>query len=343
MAETLTAQAVWFSAPRTVELRTEAVPLPGPGNLRVQTIASALSQGTERLVYRGEVPADLPLELPTLAGSFGFPIKYGYAAVGRVRDVGPDVTTHAPGDLVFALHPHQTIFNLPAASALRLPAEIDPLLGVFTANLETAVNIVHDTPLHFGETALVFGQGVVGLLVAQVLRLAGARRVIAVEPAPLRRDLARRAGVDLALAPAADLQAGIRAANQGRAPDVVIEVSGSSTALQAAIDAVVEDGTVVVASWYGTKSVQLMLGAHFHRGRVRLISSQVGRLNPVLGTRWNYARRSATVLDLLPRLVLADLITHRIPLADAPAAYRLIDEQADTIGQVILTYPAHHG
>lgn len=339
MADSLPAQAVWFSAPRTVELRAETVPPPGPGQVRVQTIASALSHGTERLVYRGEVPPDLPLDLPTLAGSFGFPIKYGYAAVGRVRDVGPDVTTHAPGDLIFALHPHQTIFNLPAGAALRLPTAIDPLLGVFTANLETAVNIVHDTPLHFGETALIFGQGIVGLLVAQVLRLSGARRVIAVEPAALRRDLALRAGVDLVLAPAADLRDQIRAANAGHAPDVVIEVSGSVTALQAAIDNVVQDGAVVVASWYGTKPVQLLLGEHFHRGRVRLISSQVGRLNPALGARWDYARRSQTVLDLLPELVLADLITHRIPLADAPTAYRLLDEQPEQIGQVILTYP----
>lgn len=340
MAESLLAQALWFSAPRTVELRAESVPPPGPGLVRVQTIASAVSQGTERLVYRGEVPPDLPLDLPTLAGSFGFPIKYGYAAVGRVRDVGPDVTTHAPGDLVFGLHPHQTIFNLPAAAALRLPAASDPLLGVFTANLETAVNIVHDTPLHLGETALIFGQGIIGLLVAQVLRLAGARRVIAVEPAPMRRDLSRRIGVDMVLAPAADLRDQIRAANAGRAPDVVIEASGSSAALQAAIDNVVQDGAVVVASWYGTKPVQLMLGEHFHRGRVRLISSQVGRLNPALGTRWDYARRSATVLDLLPQLVLADLVTHRIPLADAPDAYRLIDEQPDQVGQVILVYAA---
>ncbi|MBV9789236.1 MAG: zinc-binding alcohol dehydrogenase [Chloroflexi bacterium] len=338
MADSLRAQAVWFSAPRTVELRAEPVPPPGPGQVRVQTIASALSHGTERLVYRGEVSPNLPLDLPTLAGSFGFPIKYGYAAVGRVRDVGPDVTTHAPGDLVFALHPHQTIFNLPAASALRLPTGIDPLLGVFTANLETAVNIVHDTPLIFGETALIFGQGIVGLLVAQVLRLAGARRVVAVEPASLRRDLALRVGVDLALAPAADLRDQVRAANAGRAPDVVIEVSGAGAALQAAIDNVVADGAVVVASWYGTKPVQLMLGEHFHRGRVRLISSQVGRLNPALGARWDYARRAATVLDLLPKLVLADLITHRIPLADAATAYRLLDEQPDQIGQIVLTY-----
>lgn len=337
-AETLTARAVWFAAPRTIELREEHILPPGPGHVRIQTIASALSHGTERLVYRGDVPVDLPLDLPTLQGSFAFPIKYGYAAVGRVLDVGPDVTTHHAGDAVFVLHPHQTVFNVPAAMATHLPANLDPLLGVFTANLETAVNIAHDTPLHFGETVVIFGQGVIGLLVAQVLRLAGARRVFAIEPSPRRQDLARRIGVDAVFAPHHDLAEQIRAANDQRAPDVVIEASSAGTALQAAIDLVAQDGTVVVASWYGTKPVSLMLGGHFHRGRVRLRSSQVGHLNPELSTRWDYARRTQTVIDLLPRLCLAPLITHRIPFTQASRAYGLIDQRASETSQVLLVY-----
>lgn len=338
MNETLAARAVWFRATRAVELRAERVPPPGHGEVRVQTIASALSHGTERLVYRGEVPTDMPLDLPTLAGSFAFPIKYGYAAVGRVRDIGPGVASHAVGDPVFVLHPHQSVFNVPSHMALRLPPDLDPLLGVFTANLETAVNIVHDTPLHFGETALVLGQGVVGLLVAQVLRLAGARRILAIEPSALRQELAQKVGVDAVFAPGGDLAGKLRAANAGRAPDVAIEVSGNGAALQTAIDMVADDGTVVVASWYGIKAVTLQLGGHFHRGRVRMRSSQVGQLNPELGRRWDVARRTATVLDLLPRLTLAPLITNRVPLSEAAEAYRLIDQQPDAIGQVILTY-----
>ena len=129
----------------------------------------------------------------------------------------------------------------------------------------------------------------------------------------------------------------MRAANGGRAPDVVVEASGAPAALQSAIDCVAADGTVVVASWYGTKPVALLLGAHFHRGRVRLVSSQVGRLNPALSARWDYARRTAAVLDLLPELELARLVTHRVPFAEAARAYELIDGGAD-VGQVVLTY-----
>src|SRR5437868_10228860 len=127
------ARALWLAAPRAPEFRDEPAPPPGPGEVRVRAIASALSQGTELLVYRGRVPSDLPLDLPTLAGSFAFPIKYGYAAVGRVERPGPGVADYAPGDLVFAHGPHQTTFVAPAAALVRLPAGLDPLLGVFVA------------------------------------------------------------------------------------------------------------------------------------------------------------------------------------------------------------------
>ncbi len=332
------AQALWLTAPRTAAFRREAVPPPGPGEVRVRTIASALSQGTELLVYRGQVPADLPLDLPTLAGSFAFPIKYGYATVGRVAGVGAGVAGFAPGDLVFVHHPHQSAFVVPATLPVRLPAGLDPFLGLFTANLETAVNVLLDTPLHLGETAAVFGQGTVGLLIAQLLKRAGAGQVLVVDPLARRRELARRLGVDEALAPADDLPARIRALTAGRGADIAIEASGAGAALQAAIDAVATEGTVVAVSWYGRKPVSLSLGGHFHRGRIRLRSSQVGGLDPALSPRWDHARRLALAVDLLRHLRLAELISHRLPFAEAPAAYRLVDERPGEAAQVVLTY-----
>src|SRR5919202_1256806 len=114
--------------------------------------------------------------------------------------------------------------------------------------------------------------------------------------------------------------------------------SGPGAALQAAVDAVAIEGTVVVASWYGTKPISLSLGGHFHRGRVRLRSSQVGRMNPELGSRWDRARRTEAALGLLPRLRLEELVSHRIPFGEAPGAYRLVDEGPDETVQVVLTH-----
>jgi 2-desacetyl-2-hydroxyethyl bacteriochlorophyllide A dehydrogenase len=332
----LEARAVWFAAPRAAELRRETVPPPGPGEVRVRSLVSAISHGTEMLVYRGEVPPDLPLDLPTLAGSFSFPIKHGYATVGRVTESGAEHLSS--GDLVFVHHPHQEVFTVPADLPLPLPDGTDPLTGVFFANLETALNVVHDTPLRLGETALVFGQGVVGLLITQLLKRAGAHRVLAVEPVKRRRTLALEVGADAAFEPGEDLRDRVLEATGGRGADVAVEASSSGAALQAAVDAVAAEGTVVVTSWYGTKPVTLSLGGHFHRGRVRVRSSQVGRIAPELGARWDRARRTEAALGLIPRLHLVGLVSHHIPFEEAPRAYRLVDEEPGETVQVVLTY-----
>jgi 2-desacetyl-2-hydroxyethyl bacteriochlorophyllide A dehydrogenase len=288
------------------------------------------------LVYRGEVPADLPLDLPTLAGDFSFPIKYGYATVGRVVDAGAE--SFSAGDLVFVHHPHQDAFAVPAELPVRLPDGLDPTLGLFLANLETALNVVHDTSLRLGETVLVFGQGVVGLLVTQLLKRAGADLVLAVDPIEKRRKLALEVGADAVFEPGEDLSGRVLEATGGRGADLAVEVSSSGAALQAAVDAVATEGTVVVASWYGTKPVTLSLGGHFHRGRVRVRSSQVGRMNPELGPRWDRGRRTEVVLGLLPKLRLEGLVLHRIPFEEAPQAYRLVDGHPDETVQVVLTH-----
>jgi 2-desacetyl-2-hydroxyethyl bacteriochlorophyllide A dehydrogenase len=342
IGDELKARALWFTAPRTPTLRAETVGSPGPGDVRVKTIASAVSAGTEMLVYRGEVPQDLRLDLPTLAGSYKFPIKYGYAAAGRVLDTGPGVERLSQGDPVFVHHPHQDIFIVPAQMPVRLPDDLDPVLGVFCANLETALNIVHDAPVRLGETALVFGQGVVGILVALLLKLASAGPVLVVDPLEERRRLALASGADGAFEPKS-LKELVTEITGGRGVDVAVETSGSGAALQSAIDIVATEGTVVVASWYGTKPVTLALGGHFHRGRVRLRSSQVGRMNPELAPRWDRDRRMDTVLGLLSRLKLRELISHRIPFEEAPEAYMLLDERPGEALQVIFTYEGLRG
>src|SRR5215210_8087533 len=327
----LEARALWFTASRAAELRPEIVSPPGPSEGRIRTVVSALSSGTEMLVYRGEVPPNLALDLPTLEGSFAFPIKYGYAAVGRVLDSGRAVEQLVPGDLVFVHHPHQDFFTVSAGLPVRLPESLSPERALFAANLETALNVVHDAPLRLGETALVFGAGVVGLLVAQLLRMAGARHVLVVEPLASRRKLALAVGADEALETGEDLKERVFEATGGRGADVAVEASGAGAALRAATE---------VAAWEGAKPVTLNLGGRFHRERIRVRSSQVGRVNPELAPRWDRTRRTKAVLGLLeePRLQLESLISHRFAFSEAPLAYRLVDERPSETAQVILTY-----
>ena len=330
------AASVWFPRAREVELRSETVGAPGTGEIRVRSIASGLSHGTEMLVFRGEVPSDLALDLPTLAGSYGFPIKFGYASVGKIVAVGAGVSGMAPGDRVFVHHPHQEEYVVSAGAAVRLPERLPPEIGVFLANCETALNAVLDAHPRFGEEVVVLGQGVVGLLITQLLQQAGAS-VTAVEPIALRRELALRCGADEAVAPD-DALARIAARTNGRGADVAIEASGNARALQLAIDGAAFQSSVIVCSWYGTKPVSLDLGSRFHRQRLRLVSSQVSHVDPALAPRWDRARRRATATSLLGELLLGPLITHRIPFARAAEAYELVDRRPEETVQVILTY-----
>ena len=328
--------SVWFPRAREVEIRDEAVGHAGPGEVRVHAIASGLSHGTEMLVFRGEVPTDLALDLPTLAGSYAFPIKFGYASVGRVIETGAGVTELAPGDHVFVHHPHQQEYVVRAAAAVRLPKRLPPELGVFLANCETALNVVLDAHPHLGDEVVVIGQGVVGLLVTQLLERAGAL-VTAVEPIAVRRELALRGGAEDAVTPEAAL-ARIATRTSGRGADVVVEASGNANALQLAIDAAAFQASIIVCSWYGTKPVSLDLGSRFHRQRLRLVSSQVSQVDSALAPRWDRQRRLDTALALLEELVLGPLISHRIPFASAADAYELVDKRPEETVQVILTY-----
>lgn len=339
--ERATARAVWFPAPHAVEIRPEPLPPVGPGEILVRAERSAISAGTEMLVYRGQVPPDTTLDLPTLAGSFSFPIKYGYASVGTVLAAGADVTDVRVGTRVFCLHPHQTEYVVARALAWPLPDTLPPERGVLAANMETALNVLLDAPVRVGERVAVLGQGIVGLLIGLLVRRNGAGRVAVVDLFARRRALAERLGADAALDPAGltppQLAEALSDALGGR-PDLVFEASGSPAALQGAIEAVADEGTVTVCSWYGAKPVPLQLGGRFHRGRIRLRSTQVGRIPPELNGRWDYVRRRAVVLQLLASLPVDEMVTHRYAFEEAEAAYQLVAARPEETVQVVLTY-----
>jgi len=332
------ATAVWFTAPRQVQLRDEELLPPGNGQVSVRALYSAISHGTEGLAYRGQIDPDLALDLPTFQGSFRYPLKYGYASVGVVEAVGENVEHLTFGDHVFALHPHQDRFIIDTSFVTRLPDGLDPSLGVYFAQTETAVNVLLDAAPRTRETAVVFGQGVVGLLITSLLARQDLEHIVTVDALPARRETSVNMGATQSLSPNEDLPGLIRSLTSGRGADCVIEVSGAPAALDVAIDCAAVQGDVVVASWYGQKTVPLQLGSAFHRRRLRLVSSQVGMVNPTLAPRWDRARRTETVRSLLPMLPLSALPSQHVPFHDAPLAYKMLDSLPDDVAQVILEY-----
>lgn len=333
-------RSVNFDAPHRVSLRQETLPPLSGAQVCVETICSAISSGTEMLIYRGQFPDDLKLDenISALAGKFSYPLKYGYAAVGRVVQVGADVTPQWNNRLVFAFHPHESHFIAAPEELIPVPDGISPEEAVFFPNMETAVNLVMDSAPLIGERAVILGQGVVGLLTTALLAYFPLAALITFDLYETRRRVSLQMGAHLSLQDTAQFTPTEKTRWLPHGADLTLEVSGSPAALDQALALTGFGGRVIVASWYGTKPVSLNLGGHFHRSRLRLISSQVSTIAPELSARWNKARRFELVWEMLKRVRPSRLISHRFPLEKAGEAYRLIDRSGEQALQVIFTY-----
>ena len=321
------ANALWFVAPGRAELREEAVAAPAAGEVRVRALFGALSRGTERLVCNGLVPASEyeRMRPPFMAGAFPFPVKYGYATVGRI-EAGPQELRER---IVFALHPHQSMFTVPADAVIPVPEGIPPQRAVLAANMETALNALWDGAPGPADRIALIGGGVVGLLVARLAaRLPGAE-VTVVDIAPSRAELARALGARFATPAAAPVEC-----------DLVFHTSGTAAGLATALRTAGEEATIVELSWYGTGEVAAPLGEQFHSRRLRLVSSQVGKVAPSHRPRWSPARRLAAALALLDDTTLDGLLAPAIDFADLPARLpALLCRDADARCPLI-RYPA---
>ncbi len=342
-----TTRSLYFTGPRDCEIRAEPLAEPGPEDVVLAAIVSGISAGTELNVFRGLAPQWRQHMDPATrlfldgAADWRWPARYGYAMVGRVEHVGSAVTERQVGDLVFAYAPHGAHAVLPAGSVVPLGDLADPETGVFFANLNTAYNGVLDAHIPLGADVVVSGLGVIGQMVVRFLKRNGARTIIGVDGIELRRELALAGGADHVLVPGEDKVAEtVRRLTDGRGADTVIEVSGAAPALNEAIRTAGYNGTVVAMSWYGGTFESLSLSGEFHHNRPRIVSSQVGAVNPYLGPLWSTGRRGAIVREFMDAYAgdLKRFVTHRVPLDEAGRGYRLLDQGSPDVMQVLIDY-----
>lgn len=313
---------VRFVAPGEVEVVTEEAPVPGPEEVSVRTKYSAISPGTERLVYQGNVPEDLQAD-PSIEAlqdeDFSYPISFGYACVGEIEKTGVEVEDDWIGSRVFAFQPHVSRFVASPDALIRLPAKLRYEDAVLIPSMETAVSLIMDGRPVIGEQVYVFGQGVIGILTARLLAEHPVSEIITVEPLEARRSLSASFGIE-AVCTADDLEGVESQLDSGRA-DLVFELTGNPSALNDAIHRTAYDGRIVVGSWYGTKSIPLDLGGYFHRSRIEIISSQVSTIDPSYRGRWTKDRRMSVVLDLSADLNPGGLISDQFGIEQAPRVY----------------------
>jgi threonine dehydrogenase-like Zn-dependent dehydrogenase len=317
------ARALWYVTRGRAELRPAPVPPAGPEDVRIKTVWSALSRGTERLVFEGRVSMTESgrMRAPLQEGDFPYPVKYGYCAVGMVEE-GP---RELEGRTVFALHPHQDRFLVPASLVAPVPDKVPPRRAVLAANMETALNALWDSGAGPGDRILVVGAGVVGLLVGYLAaRLPGAE-VTMVDIDLSRRTVARHLGCGF--------RKPLDAAGEA---DVVFHTSTTAPGLACALSCAGEEAAVVEMSWYGDAPVTAPLGLDFHGRRLKLISSQVSRIAVSRRPRWTHRRRLDKALALLADDRLDALITEEVTFADLPAELpRLLAPGAPGLATVV--------
>lgn len=337
------ALSLFFVEPYKVEFREAKLKRPEAGQVVVQTVVSAISPGTEMLLYRGQMPMGVAVDetIEALAGEFQYPLKYGYAAVGRVIALGKDVATDWDGRLVFAFNPHESHFTARPEHLLPVPAGMSPETAVFLPNMETAVSFLMDGQPMIGEQVAVFGQGIVGLLTTALLAPMPLASLVTLDSYALRREWSARLGATATLDSTAGLEE-ICKALQGERPyagaDLSFELSGNPGALDVAIGVTGYNGRILVGSWYGQKRANLNLGGQFHRSHMQIISSQVSHIAPRWNGRWAKARRLQMAWQMLAKIRPEQLITHHFPIGQADQAYQLLDQSPEQAVQAILIY-----
>lgn len=339
-----------FNAPGQVDYENcEDAPLQ-PDEVRIETLYSGISAGTEMTYYRGTSPfidkkwdASVKLFRPDHEPTYPYPVRnLGYEEVGKVVEVGTALTDIPIGAHVFGTWGHRThhVANISYVRPRLLPQGLDPILGIFSHIGAIALNGIHDGCVRIGETVAVFGLGVLGQIVAQAAQKSGAE-VIAVDLHDSRLEIAKSLGAQVTLNASREKVAeAIKALTGGRGADICFEVSGSTIALNEAIRAVAYSARVVAMGFFQGEAKGLYLGEEFHHNRVNLICSQISGPGPEQSYRWDKLRlwQSAIRLQESDLLNLRPLISHTALFEEAPRLYELLDTAPNEVMLAVLEF-----
>ena len=361
--------------PRNPVLREYEEPEIRLREIRIRSEFASPKHGTEMVGYRNEPSAmrsydpgwGCMISRPADEGPRNFPL--GNMAVGIVTEVGPEVTRFGVGDRVFGHLPIRETHTLDEGAVDPVPGGLEPEEVVC---LDPAVMALamRDASIRLGDQVAVFGLGAIGLMAVQMARIAGADRVVGVDPIEARRSVAKALGADTALDPLAnggDAGMAIRRISGAarseveptdgtrvlggyrevptqigqRGVDVAIEASGSIPALQHAIRATRFGGTICMISYYGGDAAGLRLGDEFHVNRQQLVSARVESLPLRDAPAWTLERLVEVALGWLTsgRLRTEGIVTPVVPFGESVEAYREIDEHPERSIKLGIRFP----
>jgi len=332
----MTRTTLIFTGKEQLELISEPLPSPGPGQILVQTTKSLISTGTEGIVFSRNFAPGTHWD-----DWVKYPFRPGYLNAGKVVAIGEGVSHWKLGDRVASRGPHsshhllsastpepggQTEFT-PTSVGIPIPDGVSDEQATWMG-LGKIVQVGVRAAEHvMGDTVVVVGLGLLGQLVVQYARLLGASQVIAIDNAPLRLELAASHGATLTLnSTAADALAAVRAAT-GDGADVVYDVTGHASVLATALPLARKHGKLLLLGDAGTPSLQTLTPDVVTRG-VRIIGAHDMHPpqfpNPYV--RWSAVQMYDLFLTYVQRnqIRVSDLITHRFPPTRAQDAWNLL-------------------
>jgi threonine dehydrogenase-like Zn-dependent dehydrogenase len=298
-------RAFWLAAPGRGEIRNTSLSVAGPDDVVVRTTASAISRGTESLVFLGRVPPSeyQRMRCPFQDGDFPAPVKYGYASVGIV-EAGQAALI---GQRVFCLYPHQDRYVVPAGAVVPVPATVPDERATLAANMETAVNAMWDAGPRLGDRIAVIGAGVVGCLIASLAAKLPGTQVELIDIDRRRARIAEALGCGFATPESASGEC-----------DIVFHSTASEAGLATALRLAGFEAKLIELSWYGNQHIAVPLGEAFHQRRLHLISSQVGAVAASRRARRTHRDRLALALALLVDPIYDQLISGHCTLDALP-------------------------
>ena len=359
---------------KTGQTKVEEIPIPysSPGSLLIKTSKTLISTGTERMLVEfgkagllkkaSQQPEKVKMVLDkvftdglktTIESVFNKidqPLPLGYCNVGIVHETGSDVKNFKKGDRVVSNGKHAEAVNVPINLCAKVPDTVSDEEASFTILGAVALQGIRLAKPTLGETVVVIGLGLVGLMTVQLLKANGCR-VLGIDFDHNKLSLAKKFGADLVDLNREDPLTIADIFSRGRGVDAVI-ITASTTSNEPIRQAALmcrKRGRIVLVGVTGLKlsrddffkkELTFQVSASYGPGRYDTNYEEKGQDYPIGFVRWTEQRNFEAVLDMMAAgaLDVKQLISHQFDINEAEKAYKLIVSDEHSLG-ILLTYP----
>tara|TARA_B100001778_G_C18562745_1_gene618569 strand:- start:526 stop:1518 length:993 start_codon:yes stop_codon:yes gene_type:complete len=282
----ISAESFWVKKRNTSFIKRHTLSIPQKNQALIETIYSGISYGTEKIVYTGSVPKSQRnlMKCPFQEGEFGGTVKYGYMNVGKVIEG----SRKYKNQYVYTLFPHQTKFILDEKDLTVIPPSIPIKRCLLTANMETAINAMWDTLPSCGDKVVIIGAGIVGLLMAYVLKRIPGIEILLIDQDAKKKKMARLFDLHY-----------YKTIPEKYKANIIYECSGNPSVIDLLSPHLREEATICILSWYGNAISKVKFGEEFLSKRAKIIFSQVSKISHNRSKYWTNTERKNLAISLL--------------------------------------------